>query len=111
MSVENSWQMGDPEVMKRQEVLEQVKKQFGTEPDYPWADENAVLRHKRQAGAKQRGRGGRPQCKVRSRTGWFPERKKGIFPGISYEQRQVGQHPSGWQCAKRRDTAFDTDEL
>lgn len=39
--------MGDSEVMKRQEVLEQVKKQFGTEPDYPWADENAVLRHRR----------------------------------------------------------------
>lgn len=32
--------------MDRQNILEWVKKQYGTEPDYPWKDENAVLRHK-----------------------------------------------------------------
>ena len=31
--------------MDRKEVLEWVKKTYGTEPDYPWADCNAVLRH------------------------------------------------------------------
>ena len=32
--------------MNRQEVFEYVKQQYGTEPDYPWKDWNAVLRHK-----------------------------------------------------------------
>lgn len=32
--------------MNRQELLEWVKRQYGTEPDFPWADDNAVLRHK-----------------------------------------------------------------
>ena len=33
--------------MGRQEVFAWVKQQYGTEPDYPWQDGNAVLRHKR----------------------------------------------------------------
>ncbi len=32
--------------MTRQEVFAWVKQQYGTDPDYPWADDNAVLRHK-----------------------------------------------------------------
>lgn len=32
--------------MTRQEVFEWVKRQYKTEPDYPWMDGNAVLRHK-----------------------------------------------------------------
>ncbi len=32
--------------MDRQEIFEHVKQQYGTEPDYPWKDWNAVLRHK-----------------------------------------------------------------
>lgn len=32
--------------MDREKVLEWVKKQYGTEPDYPWHDKNVVLRHK-----------------------------------------------------------------
>ena len=32
--------------MNRQTLFKWVKKQYGTEPDYPWADDNAVLRHK-----------------------------------------------------------------
>lgn len=31
--------------MDRQEVFEWVKENFDTEPDYPWNDWNAVLRH------------------------------------------------------------------
>ena len=31
--------------MERREVFENVKEQYGTEPDYPWRDWNAVLRH------------------------------------------------------------------
>lgn len=31
--------------MTRQEVFDYVKKTYGTEPDYPWMDDNAVLRH------------------------------------------------------------------
>ncbi|MGN0707946.1 MAG: MmcQ/YjbR family DNA-binding protein [Faecalibacterium sp.] len=31
--------------MNRQDVLEWCRQQYGTEPDYPWYDENAVLRH------------------------------------------------------------------
>ncbi len=32
--------------MNRQDVFAYVKKAYGTEPDYPWMDENAVMRHK-----------------------------------------------------------------
>lgn len=31
--------------MTRQEVLDYVKKKYKTEPDYPWFDDNVVLRH------------------------------------------------------------------
>lgn len=31
--------------MTRQKVFDYVKKTYGTEPDYPWMDDNAVLRH------------------------------------------------------------------
>lgn len=33
--------------MDRQEIFQWVKQQYGTEPDYPWQDANAVLRHKK----------------------------------------------------------------
>lgn len=32
--------------MERQDVFQFVKQNYGTEPDYPWADWNAVLRHR-----------------------------------------------------------------
>ena len=31
--------------MNRQELLQWAQDTYGTEPDYPWNDENAVLRH------------------------------------------------------------------
>lgn len=31
--------------MTRQDVFDYVKKTYGTDPDYPWMDDNAVLRH------------------------------------------------------------------
>lgn len=31
--------------MNRQQVFEYAKMKYGTEPDYPWSDDNAVLRH------------------------------------------------------------------
>lgn len=31
--------------MNRQEVFDWVNEQYGTIPDYPWGDDNAVLRH------------------------------------------------------------------
>lgn len=31
--------------MTRQEVFDYVRQRYGTEPDYPWMDANAVLRH------------------------------------------------------------------
>jgi len=31
--------------MTRQDVFDYVKTEYGTEPDYPWFDNNAVLRH------------------------------------------------------------------
>ena len=31
--------------MNRQKVFDYVKTAYGTEPDYPWFDTNAVLRH------------------------------------------------------------------
>ena len=31
--------------MTRQEIFDYAKNRYGTEPDYPWADSNAVLRH------------------------------------------------------------------
>lgn len=31
--------------MTRKEIFQWVKEQYGTEPDYPWKDQNAVLRH------------------------------------------------------------------
>lgn len=33
--------------MNRTDVFEWVSQQYGTEPDYPWQDGNAVLRHKK----------------------------------------------------------------
>ena len=33
-------------IMDRQEVFKFARKKYGTEPDYPWNDWNAVLRHK-----------------------------------------------------------------
>lgn len=32
--------------MTRDEVFAYCRQQYGTEPDYPWRDDNAVLRHK-----------------------------------------------------------------
>ena len=32
--------------MDRQTIFQWVRKQYGTTPDYPWSDDNAVLRHK-----------------------------------------------------------------
>ena len=31
--------------MTRQEVFDYARQRYGTEPDYPWMDTNAVLRH------------------------------------------------------------------
>lgn len=31
--------------MTRQELFDWCRQQYGTEPDYPWNDWNAVLRH------------------------------------------------------------------
>ena len=31
--------------MNRQNVFDYAKKKYGTEPDYPWSDNAAVLRH------------------------------------------------------------------
>ena len=31
--------------MDRQDIFEWCRQQYGTEPDYPWNDGNAVLRH------------------------------------------------------------------
>ncbi len=36
--------------MDRKQVFEYVQLQYGAEPDYPWSDRNAVLRH---AGSKK----------------------------------------------------------
>lgn len=36
----------DGKNMNREEIFTWVKAAYGTEPDYPWQDENAVLRHK-----------------------------------------------------------------
>ncbi len=33
--------------MNRQHIFQYVKRHYDTEPDYPWDDENAVLRHKK----------------------------------------------------------------
>lgn len=32
--------------MDRQTVFEWIKRKYGTDPDYPWKDSNAVLRHR-----------------------------------------------------------------
>ncbi len=32
--------------MTRQDIFAWAKRQYGTEPDYPWGDNSAVLRHK-----------------------------------------------------------------
>lgn len=31
--------------MNKEQLFEWVKEEFGVEPDYPWMDENAILRH------------------------------------------------------------------
>jgi predicted DNA-binding protein (MmcQ/YjbR family) len=35
----------DEPIMTRQDVFSWCRRQYGTEPDYPWNDWNAVLRH------------------------------------------------------------------
>lgn len=37
---------GEITTMNRQEVFTWTKRHYGTDPDYPWKDNNAVLRHK-----------------------------------------------------------------
>lgn len=32
--------------MNRENIFNWVKQEYGSEPDYPWKDDNAVLRHK-----------------------------------------------------------------
>ena len=32
--------------MTRQQIFTYAKTKYGTEPDYPWSDTNAVLRHR-----------------------------------------------------------------
>ncbi len=32
--------------MKRQKIFEYARERYGTEPDFPWKDQNAVLRHR-----------------------------------------------------------------
>lgn len=32
--------------MTRDELFTRIREEFGTEPDYPWNDENAVFRHR-----------------------------------------------------------------
>jgi len=34
------------ESMDRETVFQWARQQYGSEPDYPWKDQNAVLRHK-----------------------------------------------------------------
>lgn len=38
-------QEGEDRVMDREKIFILVKKKYGIDPDYPWKDENAVLRH------------------------------------------------------------------
>lgn len=40
-----SWK-GGVRAMDRQQVFSYVKQRYHTLPDYPWADQNAVLRHR-----------------------------------------------------------------
>lgn len=37
---------GRKTLMDRQTVFEWIKRKYGTDPDYPWKDSNAVLRHR-----------------------------------------------------------------
>lgn len=40
-----SWAADGEENMTRDEIFCWVRQQYGTEPEYPWHDRNAVLRH------------------------------------------------------------------
>jgi predicted DNA-binding protein (MmcQ/YjbR family) len=42
----NKGAAGRKTLMDRQTVFEWIKRKYGTDPDYPWKDSNAVLRHR-----------------------------------------------------------------
>ena len=49
--MEHQWQtrigyLNNGVIMNREDIFHWVKECYHTEPDYPWADDNAVLRHK-----------------------------------------------------------------
>ncbi len=44
--------------MTREEIIAWCRQQYDTEPDYPWNDKNAVLRHKNTGNTKQSDNGG-----------------------------------------------------
>ena len=76
--------------MERKDVFSWVKEVYGTEPDYPWNDCNAVLRHKgnnkwygvvlEKAWADWRRDCRCHKCEMRSRSHWFPQRTIRFFP-------------------------------
>ena len=83
--------------MTRQQIFTYAKTKYGTEPDYPWSDTNAVLRHRdnrkwyglvMEVGREKLGISGDglvDQCEMRPGPGKFPSDPGRISPGLPHE--------------------------
>ena len=110
--------------MTRQDLFEWVRKEYGTEPEYPWHDRNAVLR--RKDNGKWYGvvlevsddKLGPPEKDFvdvlnvkRSDVDCFAAGTDGLFPGVSHEQREVDQRPTGTSGSGRFHPEFAGTEF
>ena len=88
------------EYLKREEIFEYVKNQYGTVPEYLWetSPKSAVLRHKNgkwyavlmqveksRLGLEEESNGRYHQCEVRTGYGWTSDTDLWFSFGISYE--------------------------
>ena len=83
--------------MTRQDIFAWAKRRYGTEPDYPWGDNSAVLRHMENnkwyglimEGGRDKlglpGEGRSPQCEMRSPDGGRPAYPGGLSSRLPHE--------------------------
>ena len=92
--------------MTRQELFIWIRQQYGTKPEYPWHDWNAVLRHNDnnkwygvvlevsadKLGLPEAGIIDVLKCEKRSAADRFSSRAGRLFSGLSHEQRKMAQY-------------------
>lgn len=111
--------------MTRQELFDWCRQQYGTEPDYPWNDWNAVLRHtdnnkwygvvlevnRRKLGLADEGIVDILNVKCDPVMIGSLRMQSGFLPGVSHEQRQMDQHNAGQARNGRNNKRLTYPEL